>query len=33
MPDTCPPHDWTDRGTPGDYWRECWLCGTQEDVV
>ena len=25
----CPPHEWTDRGTPGDYWRECWLCGAQ----
>ena len=20
-------HDWIDRGTTGDLWRECWLCG------
>jgi hypothetical protein len=29
---TCTAHEWGDRGTPGDYWRECWLCGVQEDV-
>lgn len=25
-------HDWIDRGTDGDRWRECWLCSAQEDV-
>lgn len=20
------PHEWSDRGTPGDRWQECWLC-------
>jgi hypothetical protein len=24
-------HEWTERGGPGDEWRECWLCGLQED--
>jgi hypothetical protein len=25
-------HDWMERGTPGDEWRECFLCGLQEDA-
>jgi hypothetical protein len=25
-------HDWMQRGTPGDEWRECFLCGLQEDA-
>jgi len=29
---TCTVHEWGDRGTPGNYWRECWLCGAIEDV-
>ncbi|MCU1617374.1 MAG: hypothetical protein JWO98_4914 [Frankiales bacterium] len=29
-PDPCD-HEWTERGGPGDEWRECWLCGLQED--
>jgi hypothetical protein len=24
------PHDWMQRGTDGDLWRECFLCGKQE---
>jgi hypothetical protein len=26
-------HEWSQRGTEGDRWRECWLCGLQEDVA
>jgi hypothetical protein len=29
---TCTTHEWSDRGTPGNYWRECWLCGASEEV-
>lgn len=24
-------HQWSDRGSSDDLWRECWLCGLQED--
>ena len=24
-------HEWGDRGARDDRWRECWLCGKQED--
>lgn len=27
----CPSHDWVQRGSFGDEWRECFLCGKQED--
>lgn len=23
-------HEWTDRGSADDRWRECWLCGKQD---
>jgi len=26
----CPPHEFARRGMPGNWWRECWLCGTTE---
>ena len=26
-------HEWGDRGAAGNYWRECWLCGTVEDAL
>lgn len=26
-------HEWSDRGSPGDQWQECWLCGTTRDVT
>lgn len=29
----CPGHDWIARGIPGDEYRECWLCGKQEDAA
>lgn len=25
-------HDWMQRGTEGDLWRECFLCGQQEST-
>jgi hypothetical protein len=29
--ETCE-HDWMELGGPGDEYRECWLCGLQEDA-
>jgi len=26
-----PEHEWMELGGPGDEWRECFLCGKQED--
>lgn len=26
-------HDWFDRGTPGDRWQECFLCGATRDTT
>ena len=26
-------HDWSDRGTPGDRWQECFLCGATRDTT
>ena len=28
----CREHDWMQRGTPGNEWRECYLCGKDEDL-
>ena len=25
-------HEWVELGGPGDEWRECFLCGLQEDA-
>lgn len=25
-------HDWMERGTEGDRWRECYLCGEVENL-
>jgi hypothetical protein len=25
-------HEWMEFGGPGDEWRECFLCGRQEDA-
>ena len=24
-------HEWSERGSPGDWWQECWLCGGTRD--
>jgi hypothetical protein len=24
-------HEWSERGSFGDWWWECWLCGAQTD--
>lgn len=26
-------HDWSDRGTPGDRWQECFLCGATRNAT
>jgi hypothetical protein len=25
-------HEWSERGSHGDRWQECWLCGLDRDI-